>query len=111
MNGCVPQNLNGAAPQRQSIINVSHVTYTSLGSNINEAYVTDRGSPGDPATGGNQIIVRQGPVTGAPLDVYFGGLRMNLGLDYTVNSQVITFISSTFNSGNVIAVSYWVSGL
>ena len=105
----IPNALNGAAPERTPTINVTNVTITGLGSSVVDSYITDRGSPGDPSTGGNQVLSRQTPVTAAPFAVYFGGLRQTSGLDYTVNAGVVTFLNATFASGNVVLLEYFVA--
>ena len=105
----VPNALNGAAPEFTPTVNITQVTYTGLGSNVVDVFVADRGSVGDPITGGNSVNARQSPVAGAPFTVFLGGLRQTLGLDYTVNSGVVTFLSATLNSGNVVVLDYWTA--
>ena len=101
--------LNGSCPERTSTINVTQVMYTSLGGHVEDVFIVDRGSVGDPITGGNAVTLSEVPVTGAPLSVYFGGLRMVINRDYTVNAQVVTFINATFNENNTIVADYWTA--
>lgn len=109
MATAVPNALNGTAPERTATINVTNVTYTGLGSHAEDVFVADRGSVGDPVTGANSVTTKQTPVVGAPFAVYFGGLRQIAGLDYTLNANVVTFLSATFNAGNTIVLDYFVA--
>ena len=106
--GCT-REINGCSPEHNPTVNVSNVTYTGLGSNVVDVFVTDRGSVGDPAAGGNSVTARQSPVARAPFVVFLGGLRLNLTLDYTVNSGTVTFNTITLNTQNVVTLDYWTA--
>ena len=85
------------------------MVYTSLGANVVDVYITGRGNPGDPPAGGNTVVLRQTPVSGAPLALYFGGLRQVANVDYSISGTSIIFTTATFDAGNTVVADYWVA--
>jgi len=109
LNSCLPHGLNGSAPERAPTVNVTEVTYTGIGANVVDVFVTDRGNVGDPPANGNAVTARQTPVAGTPFAVYLGGPRLTPALDYTLAGRLVTLTTATLNAGNVILLDYWTA--
>ena len=108
----VPGYFNATVPERVPTLS-QYIVTLSLGSTTvimnTDTFVVDRGylSPADPVSGAATLTLLYAPQAGFPVTIYRNGLRLALGIDYTISVATIS-LAKPFTTGEVILVDYLV---
>ncbi len=105
----IPNALNGTAPERTPVINITSVTITGLGYSVEDLFVVGGPNARDPVAGASTVTLSSLPVLGAPFYVFRGGLRQAINLDFSVAYQtgIVSFLDVVFSAEETILIDYF----
>jgi hypothetical protein len=102
--------LNGSAPERTPTITITQVTISGLDHFVDDVFVVDRGSTGDPIAGANSATLSQTPLSGAPFMFHLNGARLTLNRDFSLNGTTVTLLNAvTFLTSDTLSFAYFKS--